>query len=126
MNQFMNPTMNPYMVNQPNPYAQKNNGINWVQGIEGAKAYQLPPSSNAILLDSENDGKFYIKISDNVGMCSLRTFRYREVTTPTNNTSDVDLSEYVKKSELQALIQSIKKEDIVDEQTVPATVRTIN
>ena len=65
MNQFANPMMpnmvNPYM-NQRNPqyYQQPNNGINWVQGIEGGKAYQLPPNSNAVLMDSENDGIFYI------------------------------------------------------------------
>ena len=122
MMNFGTPQTNPYMTPQPNPYYQKNNGINWVQGIEGAKAYQLPPSSNAILLDSENDGKFYIKVSDNVGMCNLRTFRYREVTTPTNTQNDVDLSQYVKKSELQELIQSMMggKED---EQIVPAVIR---
>lgn len=122
MNQYMNPALNPYMVNQPNPYTQKNNGINWVQGIEGAKAYQLAPNSNAILMDSENDGKFYIKVSDNVGMCNLRTFRYREVTTPTTNHNDVDMSEYVKKSELESLIKSIKEEK-TNEQTLPAVIR---
>ena len=124
MNQYMNPAMNPYMVPQPNPYVQKNNGINWVQGIEGAKAYQLSPNSNAILMDSENDGKFYIKVSDNVGMCTLRTFRYREVTTPTaTQNNDVDLSEYVKKSELESLIKSMKEEKI-NEQTLPAVIRS--
>ena len=82
-----------------------NNGINWVQGIEGAKAWQLTPNSNIQLMDSENDGIFYIKSSDNVGMCSLRKFRYEEmVDEPTKQT---DLSEYVKKSELQELLNSM-------------------
>lgn len=65
---------NPYLQQRPNPFYQQqaNNGILWVQGIEGAKAWQLSPNSNVILMDSENDGRFYIKISDNVGMCNLR------------------------------------------------------
>lgn len=87
------------------PYQQATNGITWVQGIEGAKAWQLSPGSNALLMDSENDGVFYIKVSDNVGMCSLRTFKYEEVVS--NPTPQVDLSEYVKKTELEALINNM-------------------
>ena len=108
MNQF---GANPYL-NQYNTYPQKfqypvNNGINWVQGIEGAKAWQLQPNSNVVLLDSENDGRFYIKVSDNVGMCSLRIFDYNEITDTPTQQSDIDLSEYVKKSELQTLLASM-------------------
>ena len=57
-------------------YQPQKNGINWVQGVEGAKAFQLMPNSNTVLMDSENDGIFYIKVCDNIGMCSLRKFRY--------------------------------------------------
>ena len=84
------------------PY-QQTNGVTWVQGVEGAKAYQLPPNSNIQLMDSENDGIFYIKMSDNVGMCTLRTFKYTEITDQPKN----DMSEYVKKSELEALLNSM-------------------
>ena len=100
--------LNPYLTQRTNSYyqPQQNNGINWVQGIEGAKAFQMLPNSNAILLDSENDGKLYIKVCDNVGMCSLRKFQYAEITDEPIQ-SNVDLSEYVKKSELENLINSI-------------------
>ena len=81
------------------------NMINWVQGIEGAKAWQLTPNSNVILMDSENDGIFYIKTSDNVGMCALRTFKYEEITEKPGKS--VYLSDYVKKSELQDLLNSM-------------------
>ena len=92
---------NPYTMNAM-PQTQNNNNINWVQGIEGAKAFQLTPNSNVILMDSENDGIFYIKTSDNVGMCKLRTFRYEEIDTTTPNMSD-----YVKKSEVEDIVRSI-------------------
>lgn len=85
----------------------QNNGINWVQGIEGAKAFQLPPNSNVQLLDSENDGIFYIKVSDNVGMCTLRTFKYEEIVEHSNTKQDIDLSQYVKKSELESLLNEL-------------------
>jgi hypothetical protein len=77
------------------------NNILWVNGIEGAKAWQLGPNSMAILLDSEADGKMYIKVSDNIGMSSLRIFNYVEETSSANvtNNQDLDLSQYVKKDE---------------------------
>lgn len=104
------PNFQPYPQMMQNPYLQNQqttNGINWVQGIEGAKAWQLQPNSNIVLLDSENDGKFYIKTSDNVGMCNLRMFKYEEITNSVPKQADIDLSEYVKKSELESLIKSI-------------------
>ena len=59
-----------------------NNGIVWVQGIEGAKAYQMNPNSNIQLMDSENNGIFYIKVTDNIGMANLRVFHYTETRYP--------------------------------------------
>ena len=110
MNQFGNQMMqqNPYLTQRMNPYLQPqvNNGINWVQGIEGAKAWQLSPNSNVILMDSENDGRFYIKVSDNVGMCNLRIFRYEEITNQPAQ-PQIDLSEYVKRGELESLVNSM-------------------
>jgi len=97
-----------------------NNGITWVQGIEGAKAFQLMPNSNAILMDSENDGKFYIKIADNVGMCKLRIFQYEEITE--EQPTSVDLSQYVRKDELNSMIQSMLG-GTINEQSVPTTQR---
>ena len=51
---MMNNYQNPYMPYAPR-YSTPNNSIVWVQGIEGAKAYQLASNSNIILMDSEND-----------------------------------------------------------------------
>ena len=106
-NGFSN-TINPVMFT-PNNQAQPirvNNGINWVQGIEGAKAWQLMPNSNILLMDSENDGIFYIKTSDDIGMCNLRTFEYTEVTNK-STPSSINPDDYVKKSELQSLLNEM-------------------
>ena len=100
--------MNPYMNSQQmNPYMPKpqQNAIQWVQGIEGAKAFQLVPNGNAMMLDSENEGIFYIKTSDNVGMCNLRVFKFEEVTA--QQPQKINPDEYVKKSELEALINKM-------------------
>ena len=96
----MNQTMNPYL-NQLMP--RQTNGINWVQGVEGAKAFVLQPRENVVLMDSESDDTFFIKICDDIGRCTLRRFKYQEeVAEPTT-----DMSEYVKKSELESLVNKM-------------------
>ena len=125
-NQFMGnaPQKNfmPYFTN--NSITGNNastNNIGWVQGIEGAKAWQLNPNSMVILLDSEVEGKMYIKVSDNIGMSSLRIFNYVEETPTTNvnvtENNSLDLSQYVKKDELVNLI----KEILNNEQSISTT-----
>ncbi len=93
-------------------YQPQKNGITWVQGIEGAKAFQLPPNSNTVLLDSENDGLFYIKICDNIGMCSLRKFRYQEII----DEPQPQPNQYITRNELMAILKEMK-----NEQAIPAT-----
>jgi len=108
----------PMYPNYQNQYLQRNNGILWVQGIEGAKAWQLPANSNVMLLDSETDGRFYIKTSDNIGMCNLRVFEYKEITTQPAN--KVDMSQYVTRQELETAINSVKRGER-NEQSIQST-----
>lgn len=101
----------PYM----NPYAkQSTNAIHWVQGIEGAKAYPLQARESVVLMDSESDDLFFIKVCDDIGKCSMHVYRYEEVTE--NMSSGVDMTQYVKKSELEALLNDMlggKNEQVV-------------
>ena len=108
--------MNQYSYGQPqpmyNPQTQNAygfntpyvSGINWVQGVEGAKAFRIKPNDMVIILDSENEGFMYIKTSDSIGMCTLRTFNYQEVTQQQSNT---DMTQYVKASELESKVEEI-------------------
>lgn len=120
---------NPYYQNRTYPmsYPSMNNGINWVQGVEGAKAFQMMPNSNAILMDSDLENIFYIKVSDNVGMCNLRTFKYEEITDKCNKNThmnDVDLSDYVTKQELQSLIEGMLSKQMEDEDNGKQSIST--
>ena len=65
------------MMAQQVPQVQPNNGIIWVQGIDGARAYMLPANSSAILMDSDGP-YFYIKSTDNVGMPQVKAYRFEE------------------------------------------------
>lgn len=78
------------------------NGIIWVQGLDGARSYQLMPNGCALLMDSENEGVFYIKTTDNVGMCNLRTFNYTEITNAPAPT--IDTSQFITREELMDIL----------------------
>ena len=94
----------PYYANRNNPLVQnQNNRIVWVNGIEGAKAYQIEPNSNILLLDSDIEGRMYIKTCDNIGMCNLRIFSYQELQ-PNTQSQQIDTTNFVTKDEMQAAI----------------------
>lgn len=69
------------LVQAQMPPAQNNindNGIVWVQGEAGARAYLVPAGHSAMLMDSEKS-VFYIKTTDVSGMPNaLRIFDYKE------------------------------------------------
>lgn len=84
-------------------------GINWVQGLEGAKSYNdIKPKETVLLMDSEDD-RLFIKSCDEIGKPSIRIFRLteefekpKEVTK--ENNSNIDMSDYVKRDEIQNII----------------------
>ena len=67
----------PQMQN-PQPTMQMQSNIEYVNGIEGAKAFILPPNTKKLLLDSDN-AFFYIKTTDTQGKPSVRRFRYIDI-----------------------------------------------
>ena len=118
-NNYINRSYQSY--NQPQQqqqfYSNNNNQNNiiWVKGKQNARSMQLPPNSTVILLDSEV-GKFYIKTTDDIGLGKIRVFSYIEEpdNDPTNTSSstpNVDLSNYVTKTELEEIIKEIKNND---------------
>lgn len=68
----------PQMPAPPQPVAQQSNGIRWVQGEAGAKAYPVGPGESAFLMDSENP-MAYLKTTDQNGMPSMRYYSITEV-----------------------------------------------
>lgn len=96
---------NPYQIQQQYPqqqYTQPQSvyDINWVQGEVGAKAFQMPRNSKTILMDSENEHTFYIKVCDEIGMCTIRPFHFDEVTSQPQN-------DFVTKNDLKTEVEKI-------------------
>ena len=85
-----------------------NNGLTWVQGIEGAKAHVTAPGVPALLMDSESE-RFFIKTTDASGMpMPLRIFEYKEITDTPAKTAP-DMSGYVTRDEFEQFKQSFGK-----------------
>lgn len=100
-NQYMQmPQMQPMQQAQNQ---QSSNGIIWVQGEEGAKAYMVAPGNSVLLMDSENSA-FYIKSTDNSGMpMPLRIFDYVERNAKQQTQNMKPNVEYVTRQEFDAL-----------------------
>ena len=105
---------NPYQMQyqQPMQAAQPaQNGIQWVQGETGAKAYNVGAGQSVLLMDSESN-VFYIKSTDNSGMpLPLRIFDYTERTAqnapiaPQN--AQIDTSLFVTRAELDERLAAL-------------------
>ena len=107
--------MNPSFYGQPNinPVQPRINnpvyyGINWAMGPEGAKSTFVPAGQMAIILDSENEGVMYIKVVDNVGIGTLRTFHYNEVIDTPKTEQTIDMSQYITRDEVMSIVQELK------------------
>lgn len=72
-------TANMYQQNQQyqNTNLQTDTNITFVNGIEGAKAFQLRPNQSVILMDSDNS-KFYVKSTDNLGVAKISSYSFVE------------------------------------------------
>ena len=95
------PNNNIYQQSQMNHYA-------FVNGIEGAKSYQLQPNQNIMLMDSDNP-ICYMKQTNNIGQATLRYFKLVEVSEQElRNDNQVQSNpDYVLKSDFDALVKRI-------------------
>ena len=98
--------MQPMM--QPQQQAQPDNGMIWVQGEAGAKAYMVAPGNSVVLWDSE-DHVIYIKSADAAGMPGMRVFEYVERTAAPRNVSAGNANQYVTRTEFEDFVARINQ-----------------
>ena len=99
-----------YQPIQPVQQSQQN-GIIWVSGEAGAKAYMVAPNNTIQLWDSESQ-TIYLKSADASGMPSIKTLDYtiREARNGANTApvvSDDKLSTFATKDEIKAVSDRI-------------------
>ena len=90
------------MQQQNNQGNTNNTNIFWVQGIEGAKAYPVPPGGAVSLWDTENN-VVYVKVVDAAGIPQpIRIFDYNERVVSQEQSDDKD---YVTKEMLDEILE---------------------
>lgn len=92
----------PQVAQQPQ-MAQQQNGIVWVQGIEGAKAHPVAAGQAVLLMDSDSNC-LYLKSADQTGMPSLRIFDYKERTNTPQEAPEFDMSDFLRKEDLSLYV----------------------
>lgn len=110
---MMNPVPQTYpngMQQNPQPF-QQNTNITFVNGIEGAKAYQLSPNSSVLLMDSDNS-KFYVKSTDNLGVPKLTSYSFAEDDLSVKSEQSASIppeSTVVSNADLEALMTKVSE-----------------
>lgn len=98
------PQFNAQMASQ-----QPVNCLTRVTGIDGAKAYQMPPNSVAALFDDSYD-IMYVKSTDGAGFPTIRIFDFYEhkEETPVQQ-QPVNVENFATKQELENLQNEVKQ-----------------
>lgn len=97
-------------MQQPQMFQQQNqqpkmNQYAFVNGLEGAKSFQVPPNQTILLMDSDSP-LCYMKSSNSVGQSTLRYFKLTEVSESElkgNNSQPQKNQDYVLKTDFDAL-----------------------
>ena len=101
--------MQPMPQGQPMMQAAQppDNGMIWVQGEAGAKAYMVAPGNSVVLWDSE-DHVIYIKSADAAGMPGMRVFEYVE-RSPAGRPAPKSDNQYVTRTEFETFVARINQ-----------------
>lgn len=102
-------------------FPQMNNQQNLIRvnGIDGAKAYQMPPNSTVALFDG-NEDVMYIKSTDGAGFGNIRMFQFTEI--QNNQTQSQAVVDYVSREEFESLKKEV--EDYVKQFVQTSTAKS--
>ena len=92
-----------YTPNYQNALQWQIKSLTRVNGLEGAKAFQIMPRETVALFDG-NDDIFYIKAADDGGFPTIKAYRFAEV----DLTGAKTTNDYVTKSEFEELKKEVQ------------------
>lgn len=99
------------------PYQQQQyqqqpvHGFVYVTGMDGAKAYQMPPNSEMPLFDSTSENRMFIKTTDGAGFPTIRAGKFIPEDTPQQQQH----AEYATADDVAAIKSELKElRSIVD------------
>ena len=104
------PQSNPYMERlrqyQQPQRMQPYDSVTRVTGIEGAKAYQMPPNSRAALF-SDADDMFFIKTTDGAGFPTYQAYGFHKIDMATLVPAQQAPVDYITRTEFNTLNDSV-------------------
>lgn len=109
-----NPYGSPSVQFQPNApqnglqQAAQQYPIEYVNGLEGAKAYLIAPNSTKLLMDSDGN-YFYIKTANQQGQANVKIYKYEEVMQSAGRDVEQKNVKYATVDDLAALREEIEK-----------------
>ena len=103
---------------KPEPQHQAGEMV-WVEGVTEVESKQLNPGSVAVFFDKNIEGRYYIRIRNDIGQYQTKVFESSEVTE--TNAPSVDMSQYVRREELEELIRKLGGTDNGKQSVQPAT-----
>lgn len=96
--------------------AQPVNGLVRVDGIEGAKMYQLPPNSVSPPLFLTEENAFFVKTTDGGGAATLKKYAFQEEPMTSNTQGDFVTREYFDQ-QMNNILEAINGKHAVPEPT---------
>lgn len=93
----------PYQQPQPR---QAQNVYAFVNGLEGAKSYQVPANQTVLLMDSEQP-VCYMKTANALGQGTLRYFKLTEVSEDECRTKVAPNADYATKTDIAEIIKRL-------------------
>lgn len=109
---YMNTQQSMSQLPQYPQYNNQNNipnqNVTWIQvnGIAGAKEHIVQPNQTAWLMDN-NDSVFFVKSADNLGVTSLKCYKFFEIDPQT--TQKTQGNDYVSMKDFNALQSRISQ-----------------
>ena len=97
------------------------NGLVSVTGIEGARAYQLPPNSCMPLFDRNKD-VIYLKTTDAGGFPTIQSFRFEPMESAASGYETAPDAGYATKADIESLRAEI---DALKHPAASKTTRTV-
>lgn len=94
-----------HICHNNSPWTPQRNTLQLIRvtGMEGAKAYQMPPNSVVPLFDANND-IMYVKSTDGAGFPTIRTFAFQ----PIENEQEPE-QQYVTREEFDAAMKHLRE-----------------
>ena len=89
---------------QPQYNPQPSGNYYYVNGVEGAKAFMVQPNTAVVLFDSDSNNRFYVKMANQNGQATLKTYEYTEPTPQieTRTAEPTEKVQFVKAEEFEA------------------------